>query len=196
MRRKRFGAPTFRKKRSPWARETHGLLSMELELSRKCNMRCIYCYASAGEKLDDELTFSEIEDVLQQAIALGAKRIIILGGGEPLLYPEVMEIMRILHAQGIGMDLFTNGTLITRSMAEAFMEMGVHPVVKMNSRREEVQDFLADMPGTFRRIQQGMAHLAAAGYPRPTAQLAYRRSSAGRTFRNCRRCGSGLEKTE
>ena len=31
-------------------RARKGLLSMELELSRECNLRCVYCYASSGRR--------------------------------------------------------------------------------------------------------------------------------------------------
>ncbi|OGV73990.1 MAG: radical SAM/SPASM domain-containing protein [Lentisphaerae bacterium RIFOXYB12_FULL_65_16] len=144
----------------------NGLLSLELEFSRECNLQCIYCYASSGRKLRQELDVSEIYHVLEQAIALGARRIILLGGGEPMLYPHALEIMRFLQNRGIGMDLFSNGTLINRGIADELFRLGVAPVIKMNSLREDVQDLLAGVPGTFRAIQAGLANLVAAGYPR------------------------------
>jgi radical SAM protein with 4Fe4S-binding SPASM domain len=150
-------------------RARKGLLSMELELSRECNLRCVYCYASSGKALHNELTRPEIDNALDQAIALGARRIIVIGGGEPLLYPGVMEIMRGLRERGIMVDLFTNGTLITPGVARELFAMGVSPVIKLNSMREEVQDALAAVPGTYKLIQEGLKNLMAAGYP--SAQL-------------------------
>ena len=152
-------------------RARKGLLSMELELSRECNLRCVYCYASSGKALHNELTREEIASALDQAIALGARRIIVIGGGEPLLYPGVMDIMRGLRARGIAVDLFTNGTLITPAVARELFQMGVSPVVKLNSMREEVQDALAAVPGTFRAIQEGLRNLRDAGYPATDAPL-------------------------
>ncbi len=147
------------------ARDRCGLLTMELELSRECNLRCIYCYSEAGEPLQKELKPAEIYGVVDQAIALGARRIIVLGGGEPLVYPGVMDIVRYLHRRGVGIDLFTNGTLITADMAREFRDMGVHPVIKMNSLREDVQDLLAGRKGAAREIRRGFQHLVDAGYP-------------------------------
>jgi len=152
-------------------RARKGLLSMELELSRECNLRCVYCYASSGKKLHNELTREEIAGALDQAIELGARRIIVIGGGEPLLYPGVMDIMRGLRERGIVVDLFTNGTLLTPAVARELFQMGVSPVVKLNSRREEVQDALAAVPGTFRAIQEGLRNLMDAGYPSEAAPL-------------------------
>jgi len=146
-------------------RERKGLLSMELELSRECNLRCVYCYASSGKALHNELTRAEIDNALDQAIALGARRIIVIGGGEPLMYPGVMDIMRMLRGRGIMVDLFTNGTLITPEIARELFAMGVSPVIKFNSMREEVQDALAAIPGTYKLIQAGLKNLMDAGYP-------------------------------
>lgn len=162
---KRLWGSNFSPEEIEAAKREGRLLSMELELSRKCNLRCIYCYASAGEELEDELSLDEIYNVLDQAIHLGAKRIIVLGGGEPMVYPQLMDILRFLKARGVGIDLFTNCTLITRELAEEFMALGVCPVIKMNSRHEATQDYLADRPGTYRRIMEGYNHLRAVGYP-------------------------------
>ncbi len=153
------------------AKQRQGLLSLELEFSRECNLRCVYCYANSGRKQHHELELCEIYQVLEQAIALGARRIILLGGGEPLLYPHVFEIINFLHQRGIGIDLFTNGTLITREVANELFRLGVAPVIKMNSRQEAVQDQLAGVPGAFRAIQAGLAQLLAAGYPRADRPL-------------------------
>lgn len=147
------------------ARTSGRLLSMELELSRACNLRCIYCYADSGTPLDDELGQQEILGVVDQAAALGAKRIIVLGGGEPLAYPDLLPILRHIRRRGAAIDLFTNGTLITAELAQEFARLGVCPVIKMNSMREDVQDLLADKPGAFRNIRQGLMHLKNAGYP-------------------------------
>ena len=124
------------------AKQAGRLLSMELELSRACNLRCIYCYADSGTALDAELSLAEILDAVDQAVELGAKRIIVLGGGEPLVHPDILTILRHIHHRGAGIDLFTNGTRITAGLAGEFMALGVSPVIKMNSMREDVQDML------------------------------------------------------
>ncbi len=153
------------------ARRSGRLLTMELELSRACNLRCIYCYADSGVPLDGELGQLEIFEVIDQAIELGAKRIIVLGGGEPLAYPDLLPILRHIHRHGAAIDLFTNGTLITAELAREFAALGVCPVVKMNSMREHVQDLLAGKADTFTKIREGLAHLRQAGYPAPSLPL-------------------------
>jgi len=116
---------------------------MELELSRACNLRCIYCYASSGQALKNELTQEEIFKVLDQAAELGAQKIIVLGGGEPLMYPNLFEIIDYIISKGIQVDLFTNGTLIDNDTAQKLFRRNVSISMKMNSRNPEIQDELA-----------------------------------------------------
>lgn len=142
-----------------------GLLSLELELSRACNLRCTYCYASSGKALAGELTLHEITSIIDQAADLGAQKIIILGGGEPLLYPHLLTVIDSIRAKKLSVDLFTNATLIDAEMAAALYAREVAISMKMNSRSPEIQDALAAKPGTFKAISQGLEALQQAGYP-------------------------------
>jgi len=145
--------------------KAEGLLSLELELSRACNLQCIYCYASSGQPLENELTLEEIFTVIDQAVELGARKIIVLGGGEPLLYPRIFDVIDYILSKKLAVDLFTNGTYINRNIADKLYRRGVAISMKMNSRTPEIQDMLAGKEGTFAAIEKGLAALKAAGYP-------------------------------
>ena len=138
---------------------------MELELSRECNLRCIYCYAESGNIIPDELSYEEILSAIDQGVELGARKIVVLGGGEPLCYPRIFDVLNYLHDKKIDIELFTNGMLITRETAQTFVRLGIKPVIKMNSFRPEVQDILAGQKGAFKAIRNGLTQLMEAGYP-------------------------------
>jgi len=143
----------------------NGLLSLELELSRKCNLRCIYCYAGSGEPLTHELNFEQICNVIEQAKELGAKKIIILGGGEPLLYPKLLELIEFIHKKILNIALFTNATLLTKDIAQEFYKFNVEVAIKLNSFNAKIQDMLAGKTNTFPLIMRGLKSLIQAGYP-------------------------------
>jgi radical SAM protein with 4Fe4S-binding SPASM domain len=164
LRKKRWGRH-FSDEEIADARDNGRLLTMEIETSHICNLRCVYCYNRSGQKKPNELTVEEILDAIRQGIELGVRRVIIIGGGEPLMHPDVMDIIGFLYKNGVGIDLFTNGTLITRDIAKGLYDFGVEPVVKCNSLRAEVQDLLVNTKGAFEKIHQGIEHLRAAGYP-------------------------------
>ena len=139
------------------------LLSMEIEFSRVCNFSCSYCYV-ADRSCKDELTRAEIKNVILQAKALGARKIIILGG-EPSIYPHLVEMLRFLGREGLESEMFTNGSGIDQELAAVLAEEKVRVVLKLNSRDEAVQDRLAGKKGAFQTIHRALASLRAAGYP-------------------------------
>lgn len=142
------------------------LLSFELETSRACNFRCIYCYARAGEPLPGEMSFAELEDAARQAAALGARKAVLLGGGEPTVYPQVRELIDLLRGRlGLTVEMFTNGALIDAPLARFLYDRRVWVVVKRNSMIPAVQDELAGVSGAAGAIEAGLAALLAAGYP-------------------------------
>mgnify|MGYP001298182367 CR=1 FL=1 len=144
---------------------TGGLLSLELEFSRECNLRCIYCYANANEKRKNELGFSEIKNLVDQASDLGAKKIILLGGGEPLLYERLPQVIEYISKKGLEQSIFTNGTLLTDNLSRFLYDNEVFVVIKQNSWTPDVQDKLTGIEGSYHMIQKGLEILLNAGYP-------------------------------
>ncbi len=147
------------------AKARGGLLSLELELSRRCNLACIYCYAASGQPLKDELTLEEIDNIIFQAKQLGAKKIIVLGGGEPLLYQNILHVLDKIVQNDLDCDIFTNGTLITPELATFLYDRKIGVAIKLNSFNSKIQDELAGVDGAYDKIQAGLQHLLQAGYP-------------------------------
>jgi radical SAM protein with 4Fe4S-binding SPASM domain len=148
-----------------------GLLSLELEFTRLCDLRCTYCYASAGEALPGELSLRELVSAVEQAKRLGAQRIVLLGGGEPLLFPALSELIQHIHALGLSQALFTNGMRLTAEVCRFLFDHRVTVAVKHNSFLPAVQDALAGVSGAYQRIQRGLGLLMASGYPDPDHSL-------------------------
>ena len=142
------------------------LLSMEIEFNQSCNFQCIYCYASENPDRCHELSKEKFIDVIHQAKELGARKIIILGG-EPMLYPPIMEMIRYIRTLDMEIELFTNGVNITQSVAQELFETGVRPVLKMNTFDEILQDTLSGRKGSYLQIQEALKNLKLAGYPSP-----------------------------
>ena len=140
------------------------LLSMEIEFSRVCNFRCSYCYVPEQKDLTHELSREEIKDVILQAKELGARKIIILGG-EPSIYPHLVEMILFIADQGMEIEMFTNGSGVDRQLATVLADRKVRVVLKLNSRNEKLQDQLAGKKGAYAIIHRALAALQEAGYP-------------------------------
>jgi len=76
-----------------------------------CNLRCPYCEASAGKAAENELTTEEVERLIDDLARSGAKRFLI-SGGEPLLRPDLVEIMKYAGHRHLKLGLVTNGFFV------------------------------------------------------------------------------------
>ena len=140
------------------------LLSMEIEFSLRCNFRCPYCYVPHNSYPENELSREEICDVILQAKELGARKIIILGG-EPTLYPDILDMIRFIRKQDLEAEMFTNGTGITEDFAKQLYDNDVRVALKMNSFDENHQDMLTGKKGSYNSIKQALQNLKKVGYP-------------------------------
>jgi radical SAM protein with 4Fe4S-binding SPASM domain len=140
------------------------LLSLEIEFSLRCDFRCPYCYVANGRSYENELSPDEIRHTIIQAKELGAKRIIILGG-EPSIYPDIMGMIGFIRDHGLEVEMFTNGSGITPAIAEELIHHKVRVVLKLNTRDEKLQDRLAGKTGASGIIHVALYNLKQAGYP-------------------------------
>ncbi|MHB8895324.1 MAG: radical SAM protein, partial [Candidatus Geothermincolia bacterium] len=149
------------------ARDGGRLLAIRLETNRSCNLRCRYCYAGSGDEVDGAMCLGKLLDVVEQAASMGARSVVVIGGGEPTIYPWFRELIDHVHGLGVVPVIFTNLTTMTRDLAEFLFARNATVMGKMDSMREEIQDFLVGIPGAHRRIQRGLFTLFAAGFNRP-----------------------------
>jgi radical SAM protein with 4Fe4S-binding SPASM domain len=140
------------------------LLTMEIEFSLRCNFSCPYCYVPHHDCSENEMTSQEIKETLRQAGALGARKIIILGG-EPTIYSKINEMILFIRSLGMEVEMFTNGSGITPEFALFLADNKVRVVMKMNTFDEGLQNKLAGHKGAFDIIRSALTHLKAAGYP-------------------------------
>ena len=101
-----------------WQRQINYL---RISVTDHCNLNCIYCSIDSVPYLprSDILTYEEIQRLVQVAASLGISKVR-LTGGEPLLRPNLSELVRMLaHIEGIDdISLTTNGILLSKYAIE------------------------------------------------------------------------------
>ena len=103
-------------------------LVMSWNVTRECNMKCSHCYINATEKkLANELSTQEGKDLIDQ-ICQVSKPLLILSGGEPLLRPDIYELIKYGTSRGLKMGLGSNGSLIDDTVAVKLKEAGIATV--------------------------------------------------------------------
>jgi len=146
------------------ARDNGQLLSIRIEPSFKCNLRCEYCYNKNYQLLPDEISYSQLEDVVRQAKELGAESVVNIGGGEPTIYPKFKDLTRLIDSMGMVPVIFTNAQIMTKDLAKFLYDNNVSVIIKFDSLTESIQDSLSGVKGAHKNIMRGLDNLLAAGY--------------------------------
>jgi MoaA/NifB/PqqE/SkfB family radical SAM enzyme len=85
-----------------------GPVMIHLALTNSCNLNCSYCCYGGRDK-GQELPYGDAIAAVTKFASLGTKGLEITGGGDPLLYPYVNEIVRHGKVLGMSIGLITNG---------------------------------------------------------------------------------------
>ena len=97
---------------------------LAIEITRRCNLNCVHCRATASECAPEgELTIEEYKALFDN-IASFSSPIIILTGGEPLLREDVFELASYVTSLGLKAAVSTNGTLVDEEVAQKLIKAG------------------------------------------------------------------------
>src|SRR3990170_5027619 len=125
-------------------------------VTRTCNLHCVHCYAdSHGKEYEGELTTEEALRVIDDLAQFGAP-VILFSGGEPLLRPDLFQLIRYAKDKGIRGVLSTNGTLITREVVRQLKEFGLSYVGVSIDGPEHIHDRFRGKKGAFQEALQGI----------------------------------------
>lgn len=130
-----------------------------------CNMYCDHCYREAGCKAEEELSTSEAKTMLEQIVRAGFK-IMIFSGGEPLLRPDILELVAYATKLGLRPVFGTNGTLITLDMAHKLKAAGAMGMgISLDSMDAKKHNEFRKFPNAWEGAVQGMKNCREAGLP-------------------------------
>ncbi len=94
-----------------------------LEVTNRCNLKCIHCYKDAGDPLGSELTTEEWLKVIDTLREMGVF-VCAVTGGEPFLREDISDILKYA-ARDMSVNVFTNGILVTEETIELLK--GINP---------------------------------------------------------------------
>ena len=131
--------------------------------TRTCNLRCRHCYMeSDGQKYAGELTTEEAKHFID-GLADFRVPVLLFSGGEPLIRPDFFELAEYARDRGVRPTLSTNGTLITREVAQRIKDLGVGYVGISLDGLADVNDMFRGVEGAYRRAMEGIENCVAVG---------------------------------
>lgn len=143
-----------------------------LELTSRCNNRCLHCYATSGPCATQDLVPHErLLQLIGEARAAGASAIQFIGG-EPLLYPRWRELAIKARAEGYDyIEIFTNATLIDDAAVEFFKTHSLNIATTIYAADAEIHDKVTVNPGSFGQTMAAIHKLLAAKIPLRIASI-------------------------
>lgn len=86
---------------------------VKISLTNKCNLRCVYCMPDdvkfEKNHVNDDLSFDDYKFIIKSLADIGITKIRFTGG-EPLLYPKLLELVKYTYLVGIDeISITTNG---------------------------------------------------------------------------------------
>jgi len=139
-------------------------LTLNWTLSNRCSFNCSHCYSR--HEPAQELPLGEILAAIGRVAEWGVLAIN-FGGGEPLLFPGLLEVIKEATRRGLRVTLNSNGYALDRDMASRLADAGVYGVgISIDSSRPEVHDRFRGVPGSHARACSALDHLGRVGIRR------------------------------
>ena len=125
-------------------------------VTKACNLRCIHCYASADNRpAENELTTEEGFRLLEDLAQFGCP-VVLFSGGEPLVRPDIFDLIAYAVRLGLRAVLSTNGTLIDHDLAKELKKFGLSYVGISLDGIGEVHDRFRGSKGCFEKVIQAI----------------------------------------
>ena len=132
-------------------------------VGRRCNLRCVHCYSqSRDQNYPNELSHAEGVRLLGDLADFGAP-VVLFSGGEPLMRPDIFELIQYATSRKMRAVVSTNGTLITKDMAAKLKEAGLSYVGISLDGLEATNDRFRGVKGAFRKALEGVQNCLATG---------------------------------
>lgn len=165
------------------------------EVTGACNLRCIHCHAVSGQAAKDELTTDEGKRLIDMIAAESEFRTLIYTGGEPLVRPDIFELLRHSQKAGLANIIATNGTLIDEEMAFKLKDHGVvcH-AISLDAADPSVHNMVRNKAGAFDLAMRGIEATRKAGImlQTNTTAMEYNMPHLPELIDYADRCGAGI----
>ncbi len=137
-------------------------LSVQLDLTYRCNERCVHCYLDHEDH--GEMTTAEIKHLLDEMADAGVF-ILTLSGGEIFLRKDFFEILEYARLERqFCVKLKTNAIMIHERQAAKIRDVGVESIqISIYSHRPEVHDAITLVPGSLQRSLDAARFLKSQG---------------------------------
>jgi len=134
--------------------------SAHYELTNRCNARCLHCQRWGWKDVTDP-PLAETFSILQNLQDLGVETVTI-GGGEPLLYPELAALISRGKAIGMQLGIITNGLYLTEELIQTFCDHVEWVRFSLDASNSATYEVIRGVPNGYERVVRNLKRLLVA----------------------------------
>jgi radical SAM protein with 4Fe4S-binding SPASM domain len=141
----------------------------EIALTYRCNLKCRFCYAGCNNMKKtghetNEMSVAQVKEILWKLFHQAKVPSVSFTGGEPVLVSRLPKYIRFAKRLGMRVNLITNGTLITREVAQILADSGLDSAqVSLEGVTPGTHDAIVQCPGAFQKTLAAVEWLKETG---------------------------------
>ncbi len=135
---------------------------MAVGLTDYCNHKCIFCtseFATADATRVHTMDTQVLLKFLGEAKNAGLKAVTLIGSGEPLIHPDILEILYGIHKIGLDIGIFTNAARMTEKVQEAILETCIFVRCSVNASNAEEHETVHQVKNDFGNVIENIREL-------------------------------------
>jgi Fe-coproporphyrin III synthase len=135
---------------------------VHLHPTRLCNLACLHCYSASDPQ---QATALDADALCQALVVLRAEgyALLSLSGGEPLVYPPLLDVLRFAKGLGFRVSMISNGLLVN-ARHDAVLDLLDGVAISFDGLAA-THNHWRGRPDAFQRASAAVQHLAAHGRP-------------------------------
>lgn len=129
-----------------------------LNITDLCSNKCIMCHVRHHHRGVCQINIDTIESIFKEASEIGFSQIIV-AGGEPLLHPEIREVLHIAHKNNLVVNLFTSGILSERHIVFFKKYPPQILTLSIDAPIARIHNLIRKNPHSFKRVKNTIDYI-------------------------------------
>ena len=129
-----------------------------VEITNICNFKCIHCYGSFEANNHGILSIKEILHIFKELKSIGIKNIQLIGG-EPLLHPDIIDILKYSKKYFNKVEIFTNGYFVDDKIASLFSDYDISVAMSAYSHEEVIHNTVTGNDKSYKKLKDAISIL-------------------------------------